>query len=143
MANVKHVNSGRCDKCLLIINTYPTFHVPLREWFFDLQTRVPDAHVAYAGRGKADQEAFFKQGTSKAHYGESPHNYNLAMDLFQLTNIGARFDMNWYQTVINPEVKKPGFLTHGLDWPKFKDAPHVEVAIWREMIKNGTAKLVE
>lgn len=143
MANPKHLNNGKCAKCLEIMGKYPNFHKPLQDWFFELQSRIPDAHIAYAGRGKIDQEDFFAKGTSKAHYGESPHNYNLAIDFFQLTNIGARWDLSWFKDVINPEIKKSGFLTHGLDFKSFRDAPHCEVTIWRDMIKTGTAKLVE
>lgn len=143
MASPKHLNDRKCAKCEEIFNRYAGFHQPLKDWFNKLQIAFPDAHIAYAGRGRVEQEEFFAKGTSKARWGESPHNYNLAIDLFQLSVSGARWDLNWYRDIIGPEVKKADWLTHGLNFTKFKDAPHIEIKSWNDMVKQGIAKLVE
>lgn len=143
MPSPKHLNNKKCDKCEEIFNKYPGFNSQIKDWFNNLQIAIPDAHIAYAGRGKIDQEEFFAKGTSKARWGESPHNYNLAIDLFQLSVSGARWDLNWYRDIIGPEVKKIDWLTHGLNFTKFKDAPHVEYKDWLSLVKDGKAKLVE
>lgn len=143
MAAVKHTNDKACKKCEEIFNKYKNFHQPLQEWFKKLQQIIPECHIAYAGRGKAEQDDFFAKGTSKAKWTESPHNYGLAIDVFELTIGGARWDTIWYKERINPEVKKTDWLEHGLDWPKFKDAPHIQLKNWKDLVKNGSAKLVE
>lgn len=143
MAKPKHENNGKCSKCEEIFARYPAFHKQLKEWFFALQANIPNCHIAYAGRGKIEQDQFFAKGASKAKWGESPHNYGLAIDVFELSIIGARWDLNWYRSIINPEVKKTDWLEHGLDWQKFRDAPHIQIKNWRELVKNGSAKLVE
>lgn len=140
---VIHTNNGTCDKCKSIFGQWPDFNTELKDWFFVLQVKLPTCHIAYAGRGKAEQDEFFKKGTSKARWGESPHNFGLAIDVFELTVSGARWDKAWYKDQINPEVKKTNWLEHGLDWAKFPDAPHIQRADWKERVANKTAKLVE
>jgi hypothetical protein len=139
-----HINcDGMCPQCENIINKYKDFNIELYNWFKDLRSKHKDAHVAYAGRGKADQEHFFQKGTSKARYGESPHNYNLALDIFQLTQNGARFDVAWYKDTIIPEALKTGFIQPGGLWKTFKDWPHFEHKDWKQLVKDGKVKLVE
>lgn len=140
---VIHSNNGKCEKCAQIFAQWKDFNKELKDWFIALQAKIPSCHIAYAGRGKAEQDEFFKKGTSKAKWGESPHNYGLAIDVFELTVSGARWDKAWYKDRINPEVKKTDWLEHGLDWAKFPDAPHIQLKAWKELVKSGEVKLVE
>lgn len=139
----KHLNTGECLKCAEILNQYPNFYKPLENWFLDLQKRNPEIHISAAGRGKKEQEDYFKKGASKAKYGESAHNYNAALDLFRLTLSGASFQTLWYIQNVKPEVNKSGFLEYGGDWTHFKDWPHCEVANWKDMVKKKELLLVE
>ena len=143
MQKVRHVNDGKCPKCKEILDKFPGFDEQIRKWFEDMQSRVKDCHVSYAGRGKKDQELFFKQGTSKARWGESPHNYNVAVDLFRLIVTGAEFSRQWYTDVVKPEIAKVDFLEWGGDWVRWKDFPHVELKGWAKLKAEGKLKLVE
>lgn len=132
-----HINNGKCEKCETILDKYPGFNEELRKWFKELQKNHPDAHISCAGRGKNEQEQWFKQGKSKAHYEQSAHNYNCALDFFRLTVNGADFSSDWYRELIGPEAKKAGFDWAG-DWKSFKELVHVEVKDFK-----NKGKLVE
>jgi hypothetical protein len=140
--SVKHVNNGSCPRCLEIINKYPSFNEDLRKWFLALQALRPEAHTSCAGRGKDDQEAYFKQGTSRAHWGQSAHNYNLAIDVFKLSQAGAEWPINWYQTVVVPSAEAAG-LESASKWTTFREWPHFQVKNWKSVVTAGKAKLVE
>lgn len=141
--NPKHVNNGNCSKCKQIMNTFPGLDPRLVQWFEAFQKLHPDGHISFAGRGKADQEAAFNSGHSKAHFGQSAHNYNMAIDLFRITPAaGASWDAVWFRNVVGPCVA----LNHELYWGgHFKDIvdlPHVEIKNWEELVKNGQGKLL-
>lgn len=139
---VRHLNNGACPKCLEIINKYKGFHEGLANWFKELQAKLPEAHVSHAGRGKAEQEQYKKAGTSLAGYGESPHNYNLALDIFRIASTGkAEWQKSWYIDNIFPLV--PEWIMPGGNFKRLKDYPHFEVKAWRSLVDNGSAKLVE
>lgn len=148
----KHLNNGNCDKCDSIFDTYPDFHAGLRAWFKAFQKQSPDAHISEAGRGPAKQEEAFKAGTSKAHYGESSHNYNAAFDVFRLTvQNGASWDPTWFRNIYQSAVIAHNTNTqtdfkinwYGSPMAKFKELPHSEVDNYKELIKQGTLHLVE
>lgn len=143
MKKVRHVNNGACEKCLEVLNIYPGFNEQLLTWFKDFQKRNPSAHCAYGGRGKKDQAEFLAKGTSKAAYGQSPHNYNAAIDIFELTLNGGRWDKQWFIEKLEPEVKKFDFLVWGGHFKSFVDRPHIELKNWKELVKQGQLKLVE
>lgn len=143
MNTVKHLNSGSCDKCYDILNKYGEPPERIKEFFEDVVSRHKDAHIAFAGRGMNDQELFFQQGTSKAHWGESPHNYNLAIDLFRLTFNRAEWLHTWYEQIWEESKEEFKDFAWGGDWNKFKDFPHYELKDWKDMVKNKEATLVE
>lgn len=142
---MKHVNNGRCPKCHEIIHRYSGFHEELLAWFMDLQERHPEAHVSCAGRGEIEQEGHYQVGRSKAHFGESAHNYNCALDLFEMWgNPKHIYENEWFQAVIRPEIEKHQWLNwYGSKDAKFKELPHVEVRNWRELRDQGLIHLVE
>lgn len=80
-------------------------------------------------------------GTSKAAYGESPHNYGLAVDLFVIMSTGqASWDKRFFVEVLGPEAKKAG-LVWGGDWRSLKDLPHIELPDWKEVVTKMALKL--
>lgn len=136
----KHINDGKCSKCReLLQGVHPT----LVEWFERFQGAVLDAHVAWGHRGEKDQNDAFKKGTSKAKWGESPHNYApaLAIDLFRLTHTGAEWQVSWYQKYVGESVAKEPKLEWGGSWIKWKDFPHVQAKDWKKLVQAGEAKL--
>lgn len=145
MSTIKHTNTPTCDKCEEVFNRYPGFHPPLRTWVYALRNKYPEAHISAAGRGKADQEQFFKMGTSRAHYGQSAHNFNAAVDFFRLTlSGGAAFDAPWYKAVIGKEAAlNPLLRWYGAPPISFPELPHLEWASWKQMAAVGQLSLVD
>ena len=139
---VKHVNNGKCPKCQEIFNTYEGFNTDLRAWFESLQDSHPSAHISCAGRGKAKQEEAVAKGASRAHYGESAHNFNCAIDLFVMQVGVDLYDRKWFMEIIEPNLE-PFLNWYGKKGAKFYELPHIEVLDWRDLVKQGLAKLVE
>jgi hypothetical protein len=140
----KHQNNGKCQKCHAIIDRYPGFHAGLRAWFEELQAKNPEAHVACAGRGQDDQEMLFHRKATRAHFGQSAHNYNAALDLFEMGGETVKdiYEIKWFKRVIGPNV--PEWMEwYGKPGSKFWELPHVEVRDWKVAAKNGELKLVE
>jgi hypothetical protein len=139
---IKHINNGNCPKCDQIFDRYAGFDGPLRQWFKRLQKTAPEAHISCAGRGKVDQDAAFHRGQSKAQYGQSSHNYNMALDIFKLHALGAEWPREWFIHKIQPaiEAEKGALVWYGMPGSAFFELPHVEVAGWR---KRADRKLVE
>jgi peptidoglycan L-alanyl-D-glutamate endopeptidase CwlK len=96
-----------------------------------------DCTINCGFRGQEDQEKAFKDGYSKAHWLQSPHNYlpALAVDVVPYPTLWA--DENKLKELgklvqikaIDLELK----ITWGGSW-KWKDLPHYELTNWREMI---------
>ncbi len=137
-----HVNSSLCQACIDILHKYQTPQPYLLEWALSFRQQHTEAHISQCGRGRADQEADFAKGASKAHFGESPHNYNAAVDWFRLTlSGGASFDAPWFRglfaTLNDPK------LTWGGTFTTLHDLPHIEWRQWREDAQTGLLRLVE
>lgn len=139
---MKHVNSGNCSSCDAIFDRFGGFHSGLRAWFKALQKKDATAHVSCAGRGEKDQEAAFKAGTSRAHYGQSAHNYNLALDIFRLTQDSQlSYDRPWFRNVVQTAVIKQNIdptRQFEIEWlgspgSKFYELPHCEVSNWKSI----------
>lgn len=136
-----HINNGNCPKCDELFDKYSGFHQGLREWFKKLQKKDSTTHISCGGRGKIDQEAAFNSKTSRAHYGQSSHNYNLALDIFRLTQNGAEWKGLWFRDVVGTAVighnadpnKKFDLTWYGMPGSRYFELPHVEVYGWKEM----------
>ena len=141
---MKHENNGACQKCLEVINAYPGFHEPLKDWFIATQKALPEVHVSEAGRGKARQAACLKSGASKAKFGKSAHNYNCALDLFEMggDDIKNIYEKKWFIEKLAPTLKD-SIEWYGKKGAPFFELPHIELKGWRDMVKAGTLKLVE
>jgi hypothetical protein len=141
---LKHENNGKCEKCLEIINRYPNPHAELVSWFKEFQVTHPEAHVSCAGRGRDDQEALYLRKASKARWGESAHNYNAALDLFETGGADVKdiYEPKWFKEVLKPAL--PYWVKwYGEPGSKFFELPHIEVADWRELRMKGQIGLVE
>jgi hypothetical protein len=143
VSSKKHdASEGACLKCAEIFNKYPGFNEELKTWFFAIQIENPDAHISCAGRGEIEQEEAYARGASKAHYGQSAHNANAAIDIFRLFDGKAWWPDAWYLKVVEPNLY-PYLEWYGKPDAKFKEKAHVEVKEWRQMLKDGKLKLVE
>lgn len=141
---VKHENSGACAKCGQIFNRFPGFNKELRLWFEGRQNKHPEFHIADAGRGEIDQERYFAKGGSDAHYGQSPHNYNCAIDTFFLINGAYNLEEKYFAMVLKD---RPEWLNwYGDDNfinTKRYERPHFDRKDWKQLLKDGKLKLVE
>jgi len=139
----RHQNlHGECPACESLFDTYPNFNADLRLWFNALRCSAFDAHISCAGRGQVAQEAAVARYASKAHYGESAHNYNAAIDLWQLTSDGKySLDPDWFDQIMKDLPTT--FAWYGSPEAAFYERPHVELASWRVLKHNGQLTLVE
>lgn len=139
-----HRPNGDCPHCKKIINRYPGFDPLLAKWFFALQARHPTLHTSCAGRDRIEQEAAFFRGASRAHFGQSAHNYNAALDLFFIVDGKAVWGLTEARTcfdiVLVPNL--PDWITWGATWRHFPEMAHVELARWKYLVSEGQLKLV-
>lgn len=142
---LKHTNDGACLKCAEIFARYPGFDAQLQGWFQSFQRAHPEAHISCAGRGRELQESYKAAGASRAGYGDSAHNYNAAIDIFEQQGERANiFERAWFDRVLAPEVRKCAWLNwYGEPSADFPELPHVEIAGWRPLAKQNSLTLVE
>ncbi len=136
-----HVNAPFCPTCQTILNRYPNPHPYIVEWVNKFRHAHVDAHISACGRGREEQEADFAKGASRAHFGESAHNYNAAVDIFRITQAGgASFDAPWFRSVLGN--LGDANLTWGGTFHSIHDLPHVEWAKWKDDANSGVLTLV-
>lgn len=123
------------------MNEFPGFSVLLRDWFQRMQEFNHSFHCSDAGRGYLDQELYFQRKSSLAHYGESAHNFNCALDTFFVIDGKYSVDLDLYAKNIEPHI--PEWLQWGHNWSRFKETPHFEIKAWRMLRDHGAADLVE
>lgn len=135
---MKHENGTFCLKCNEIIERYPSINQEVERFFWDLKSRFPELHAAEFGRDKINQELMFERGASRAHFGQSAHNYNAAVDVF--------FQVYGnYNTDIKRFLDLEPFIPETIEWygregSKFYERPHFELKNWREMVEQGLLK---
>ena len=132
-----------CAGCQTLFKKYPGFYLPVRLWFEGLQLKHPELHISCAGRGRIAQELYFKNGESRAHYGESAHNWNAAIDVFFSTSKN-QYDLglDLFNQIIVPNL--PDYLKwYGAADAKFKERPHIELRDWHKMRDVNLLKIVE
>lgn len=134
-----HLNNGSCEGCKTLFDRYPGFHIGLRKWFLNIQNQYPEAHISCAGRGKLAQEECYKNKVSKSIWGQSPHNYNLAIDVFRQESKKSLFDRSWFEAVMLPFVVQQNMMDDfQIDWfgmagSPFYELPHFQVRHWRTL----------
>ena len=142
---MSHVNDVvQCPGCLDKFNAYPGFYSPLKEWFFSMRTKDKTFHCADAGRGKVDQEAYYARGASKAHFGESAHNWNIAIDTFFQIDGNYIVANSLYMALLQGlDLNKSSIVWYGAPDSAFKETPHFEWSSWRALRDGGFLTLVE
>ena len=116
----------------------------------DAVIQVYDFSIICSHRGQEEQERCFNNGNSKAHFGQSAHNYmpSFARDCWpypapyiQVQGI-KQLDSN------SPEWNKMGQvfkdmaenlgieIEWGGDWESISDKPHIEIKSWKTKVKN-------
>ena len=137
-----HTNDRQCKRCLELLEAYPGFYQPLREWFTGMQGVHPEMHLSCAGRGRAAQEAAVSSGASRAHYGDSAHNANAAIDIFVQLHLTNPYDEEWFAQVLANNI--PLWLEwYGVPGSEFFELPHLQLKTWREELAAGNLKLVD
>jgi len=121
---------------------------PILQQLVDEAIKEVDFVILDAQRGRAEQEKAFKGGFSKAHFGQSAHNYKPAVAL-DVCPFPIDFnDTAKFRTIakvfmrIAKEKKLP--VRWGGDWDmdgdwkdeKFLDWGHFELHPWRSYAKN-------
>ncbi len=137
-----HTNNGRCPRCTEIMDRYPNLYRPLRAWFVFFQDQHPEGHISCAGRGQEDQEACFLNGTSHAHWLESAHNYNAAIDMFLQMSGRSIYDKEWFNKVLYPALPK-NIVWYGLTSAVFHEFPHLQISDWQKLRDSGLLMPVE
>lgn len=121
---------------------------PLLQRLFREVARQTPILILDSQRGKAAQEKAFKAGNSKAHFGDSAHNWSpsVALDV-------APKPLNWndrkafidLSKIVLPTAKALGIpIRWGGDWnmngvltdEKLSDLPHYELHKWRDFAKR-------
>jgi hypothetical protein len=124
------------------MNTYPNFYRPLRSWFVFFQAAHPEFHASEAGRGQEKQEKEFSEKDTLAHWLESAHNYNAALDLFIVVNGRSLYDKEWFNKILAPAIPKT-LEWYGRPGCTFREFPHVQVKDWKQLRDSGLLVPVE
>lgn len=113
------------------------------------QGQAAIAHTGYTFfitdgyRSMDDQAKLYAQGrtttgnvVTMAAPGQSPHNYGLAVDIaFQKS--GKLYYGPELYALVYPIARQLGFAL-GVDWERFKDAPHFEYPNWQAKVNDPT-----
>lgn len=119
-------------------------HPVLRKLFaaVALETNIA---VLDSQRGRVAQEKAFALGNSKAHFGQSAHNWSpsVAVDVvpypIDWNNLQRFRDLN---VVVRRVAAKQGVadnITWGGSW-KFQDMPHYELSDWKQLVAAKKVK---
>lgn len=107
----------------------------LATWFRAVKARYANVHVSWSWRGEADQDAFFKEGKTRAQWPKSKHNnmqggrpWSLALDLFQIDEDGvARFSPLFYAKLADENEKANEPILWGGMFHSIGDKDHFEL----------------
>lgn len=99
-----------------------------------------DMSIICGYRGKGAQEKAYADGTSKAKFGQSAHNYrpSYAVDIIPCCPIDWNVkNPRWKYMVENAKMCAAAMgieITCGYDYKTFKDCPHIELKDWRSHV---------
>ncbi len=113
---------------------------PLLQQLFNEVVKDIDCMVLDSQRGRQAQEKAFKLGNSKAHFGQSAHNWSpsVALDV-------VPYPLDWEDTAAFKALAKVVLakarvlaipVSWGGAWAHFKDYPHYELDPWRVWAKK-------
>ena len=116
-----------------ILKLHPTIQCSVKRFIneveetYNMKIRITDAYRTYT-----EQDELYKQGRSKAGKiitnakgGYSYHNFGLAIDVVEVKDKKANYDVSVTKKIA-PIAKKHG-LAWGGDWKSFKDYPHFDM----------------
>lgn len=134
MESVHHTTDDQCPLCE---QKLLGAHATMRIWFHEIKLDIPDAHVAWAYRGEADQEAAVAAHKSKLSFPNSAHNKSddhgnpesAALDLFQrLPDGSGSWDSEFFARVNAASCVRKWALIWGRNWPHLGDSDHFQMA---------------
>lgn len=115
-------------------------HPLLRQLFTAVAADTPIA-ILDAQRGRAAQERAFALGHSRAHFGQSAHNWAPALALDVVPEPIDWTDLDRFRALAAlVKAKAIAFgipIVWGGDWPRLKDMPHYELSPWREFARQA------
>lgn len=122
---------------------------PLIQKVMNAAREQKEFRILDSQRGRAAQEEAFRKGNSKAHFGQSAHNWSpsVAVDIAPVPlDWNDRASFIALSKIILPLAKEMGVpLRFGGDWnmngvltdEKLSDLPHYELHPWREFAKGS------
>ena len=120
MPNFSRISKERLSSC----------H-PILQSLFNEVIKHRDCSVICGYRGKEEQEKAFSEGKSKAHFGDSKHNYSpsLAVDVmpFPIQWNDKNGIMDFADFVKDTAFKLGIGIRWGGDFSNFFDGPHYEL----------------
>ncbi len=100
-----------------------------------------DFTVVCGYRNEEAQEKAYREGASKAHFGESPHNFqpSLAFDAYSYPiDVNSIPLAQLLGKAIKEAAKRLDLsIEWGGDWKGFKDYPHFQLRNWKQYRGNG------
>jgi peptidoglycan L-alanyl-D-glutamate endopeptidase CwlK len=108
----------------------------------------PTFRIEESQRGRQAQERAFALGHSRAHFGQSAHNFNPAVALDVVPFASGKL-IDWEATpkfkalaaFVLAKAKTLGIqITWGGTFPKLVDMPHYELADWKTLVATGKVK---
>lgn len=121
------------------LNRLQTCH-PLLQDLFNEVIKYQDCAIVFGYRNREEQEEAFKNGRSKAHYGQSNHNFypSLAVDVMP-------YPINWEDMkgihkfagfVLGVAAAKNIPIRWGGEFKNFFDGPHYELIGFEGKLKE-------
>lgn len=109
-----------------------------------------DFSIVCSHRGQEEQERAFNAGNSKAHFGQSAHNFfpAFAADIYPypipyIQKQGIIYlddkspEWNKMVCIFKNTAKQMGIdIVCGADFKSIKDFPHIEIADWKTKVKE-------
>jgi peptidoglycan LD-endopeptidase CwlK len=100
-------------------------------------SKEQNIQVTCGFRNKEDQEKAYKDGFSKAHWLQSPHNYNPSYAVDVVPYPAKWSDENKLRELGKIILEKAKKLNIDIEWGgnwKFVDLPHYEIRDWKNKI---------
>lgn len=104
----------------------------------DLRKRALPFFIHSGFRTRDEQNALFARGVTRARFGQSAHNYGMAIDVIHFTRAWDLTPKEWAVVgLIGKEVarRRKIKVTWGGDWG-FYDPAHWELAEWRDLLRS-------